>query len=112
MQMEGTDDVDLGSDEVWCRQEEILQMNKEKRERLKKRLERQRILAEAKLIEEKEHMEITKMESEIVELNQRRSVVSRNRFIKLGNHDDMTNNSKLRMAPDKTIKHSGGCENH
>ena len=63
---------DLGEDEVWQCKEEMLLANREKLDKLKKRLEQQKRLAEEKLIEEQEKMLIAKMENEIKAINQKR----------------------------------------
>ena len=70
---------DLGSDEVRQQQECIMAANREKREQLRKKLERQRRVAEEKLQEEQGKIELVKMESEIIKINQRRSA-SHNTF--------------------------------
>ena len=76
LQEEERDGQDLGSDEVWQKQEQILASNREKRERLRKRLERQKQIAEEKLWDEQERMELVRMENEIKQLNQKRSVLN------------------------------------
>ena len=72
---ENEGDRDLGVDEVWQREEENLATNRQKMDRLKKRLQRQCQLEEAKLQEEQERVELVRMEREIIELKQQRSVV-------------------------------------
>ena len=69
------EDNDLGRDEVWHVQAKAMQEAREQRERVKKRLVRQKMLAEEKLCDEHEHAKIAKMEQEIVQLNKERSVV-------------------------------------
>ena len=63
---------DIGSDEVWHEQEQIMWENREKMEHLKKCLQHQREMAENKLQEEQERAEVARMESEIRLLNQKR----------------------------------------
>ena len=59
---------------MWNKKQKILQENRERREKVKRHLERQKHLAQEKLIEEQEKEELYRMEKEIHEINQRRSV--------------------------------------
>ena len=61
------------SEEVGRRHQETLDQNKEEREKMKLKLAPQKQLAEAKLREEEECVELAKMERKIKELNARRS---------------------------------------
>ena len=65
---------DVAHDEVWERKQAQIVQSREKREHLRKRLERQRIEAEEKLNEEREKEELEKMEREIRHLDKQRSV--------------------------------------
>ena len=66
--------------------------NREKRERLRKRLIHQKQLAEEKLQEEQERMEMAGMESEIKQINERRSVhVSKNLHVKVDSSKNTCN---------------------
>ena len=65
---------DLGRDNVWEQQEVMLAANREKIEHLHKRLVRQKQLEQAKLIEEQERAELAKMQREICQIKQIRSV--------------------------------------
>ena len=71
VESENENENDIARDEVWNRQQEILKENREKRERIKIRLERQRQLAEEKLQEEQEKEEFARMQREIKMLNQK-----------------------------------------
>ena len=75
---EQEDEADLGHDETWRKQQELLQANRDKMDRMRRRLERQRKVEEAKLREEQERAELAKMEREILELKQKRSVNLKN----------------------------------
>ena len=67
-------DKDLGRDEVWAQQQQVIEANRQKRERARRRLEREMQIAEEKLREEQEREELRAMERQIMELNQKRSV--------------------------------------
>ena len=81
-QMTGSDENDLGRDDVWKKHQRAIMETKEKRERLMKRLKRQRQLAEQHLQEERDKEQFERMEremeKEICELNDKRLVGSRN----------------------------------
>ena len=79
---------DLGRDEVWQQQEQVMAANRERCERLRKRLERQKQVAEEKLREEQEGMELAKMENEIKQINQKRLVVVREHQVNRGFEND------------------------
>ena len=66
---------DLGREEVWQQQERIMNENREKRDRLRRRLERQKQIAQEKLREEQERIELIQMEQEIKEINNRRRAI-------------------------------------
>ena len=70
---------DLASDDVWERQQRKLQEEREQRELLKRRLQRQKDLAQAKFIAEQEKETLKQMERDIMEINQRRSVNTSNK---------------------------------
>ena len=62
----GTDgENDVASDEVWNKQQQLIKQGREKREQIKRRLEREKQLAEEKLVAEKEKEELQRMEREI-----------------------------------------------
>ena len=67
-------DHDLVQDEVWKRQQEILQVNKEHRDRLRLQLMRKKELNEALLREEEEHKALALMKREVSRLENKRSV--------------------------------------
>ena len=74
-------DTDLGRDEVWDEQKRVMEYNRQKRERARLRLQRERQIAEEKLREAQEREELRRMEAEIKELNQKRSVTTNSRTI-------------------------------
>ena len=93
---------DVGQDEVWEQQQRIMEHNREKRDRIKKRLERQRQLAHERLREEEEKEELERMEREIKELNQKRSVEA---HVSRGKKGTRTLHGRGRgSAPAKTSK--------
>ena len=67
-------DNDLVQDEVWQRQQEILQANKEHRDRLRLQLMRKKELNEALLQEEEECKALALMKREVSRLENKRSV--------------------------------------
>ena len=70
---------DLASDEVWEKHQKKLQDERERRELLKRRLERQKNLALAEFEAEQEKDELKQMERDISELNQKRLVDTLNK---------------------------------
>ena len=95
-------DFDLDNDKTWWRQEQNMVENKEKFQCLKKKLQRQRQLEEAKLWEEQEKPELLRMEREIIQIKQKRSV-TRSNFVR--DHDqgvgDKTNSSRNKSKSKK-----------
>ena len=77
--------------------------NKEKRDRLRKRLERQKQLAQQKLREEQECIKMVKMEAEIRKLNDKRLVVSNKTSRVINNRSTV----KLRASPEAVKANRG-----
>ena len=69
-------DADLGVDEVWEQQTQVLAANKKKMECLRKQLQRQKQLEEAHLQEKKQKAKLARMEKEIIHIKQQRSVAA------------------------------------
>ena len=73
----GMSGSDMACDDVWDRQQREMEANKIRREQQRRRLERQRILAQERLKEEQENLAIAKMKAEIDQLEKQRSVCTR-----------------------------------
>ena len=69
---------DLGRDEVWQQQQNVMEQNRQKRERVRKRLQREREIAAEKLREAEDREEMKRMEQEIIEINKKWSVHTKN----------------------------------
>ena len=87
-------DEDESDDKEFCQQELAIVTSREKREKQHRKLERQRRLAEEKLRDEQEKAELARMEREILDLNQKRSVVLNTSFKKFPDKTGMKNNLK------------------
>ena len=68
-------EVDLGRDEVWQQQQDVIERNRAKRERARLRLQRERQIAEEKLREAEEREQLRRLEQEIKDINQKRRAV-------------------------------------
>ena len=68
------DDKDIVQDELWEKQQEILLVNSEWHEQARKQLARRKELNKALLKQEEERCALAKMEQEVYQLEQKRSV--------------------------------------
>ena len=85
---------DIAREEVWLEKQRLLVKNREKREMLIKRLERQKFLAQEKL-EEEQHKELMEtMEREIKEINQERLVKQSKTYNFTYKHAERENHDK------------------
>ena len=100
-------DQDLIEDDVWERQQQILQSNREWREKLKLQLARKKELNEALLKEEQERRALAKIELEVSRLETRRLVKPRQKIVNFDNMADCDY-----MGDDTEVGHNGGRGQH